>query len=498
MGLQRVPLKDFRGGLNTRDSPFDLQQNESPDLLNVTLTDLVGQLRVRQGKVALANPPTAIDHCRQAVINNTNYLMASIGGKIYAYNGGPNTWSAALFTGTASTIWDFCQMKNASNVEKVYCSNGTDVCQTWDGIAGATTAVAAMPKGKRILPWRNKLVMLGVSGQPADTALFSQPGDPEAVAAYDTAQLRGDDDETSDNLEMNVLADRLYIFKRRSVWVFVDPGALTARRIGEPGAVGPFTSDVCQGKLYWYNEQGIWATGGVAVNYESGQINSWFPTNAGAGGQPRLIATRDAYPRILLTVPTKISSIYQMIELIPSINFRRIGGRRYVLLPAFMVHDFSASALGVYRVDQNSPWMVVGGQPLVNKLFQYFSGADDAGQPINAHWTSSWLGIQAEEPYERIRRLNIELTGDVTVNVYKEFNTVPDFTATLNSDSVWDGGVWSDGVGLWDAGSVQYRFTRVRPESRGRFHQIQFQTVSPGAPFQINAAELAVRGGKEH
>jgi hypothetical protein len=473
--------------------------------MNVTLTDLVGQLRVRSGKVRLADPPAAIDHCRQVVINNTNFLMASIGGKIYAYNGSSNTWSAALFTGTASTIWDFCQMKNATNVEKVYCSNGTDTSQAWDGVAGSTTAIAGVTKAKRILVWRNRLVGIGnVGATPGvDIIVFSpisgQVPDPEATTgSYDYLQIRGDDDDTSDNVEINVLADRLYVFKRRSVWVITDPGTLAARRLGEPGCYGPFTSDVCHGKLYWYNEQGIWSTGGVAVEYESGQINSWFAANVGVGGQPRLIATRDAYPRVLVTLPQKVGIGYQMLELIPSMNFRRIGGRRYVLLPAFMVHDFNSAALGVYRLDQNSQWMVVGGQPLGSRLFQYFSGSDDAGVAINAHWTSSWLGIQTEEPFERIRRLNVELSGDVTVNVFKDFGTTSDFTATVFSDSTWDGGVWNDGVSIWDTAGSLYRFVRLRPESRGRFHQVQFVSVSGGAPFQINGAELAVRGGKEH
>jgi hypothetical protein len=112
------------------------------------------------------------------------------------------------------------------------------------------------------------------------------------------------------------------------------------------------------------------------------------------------------------------------------------------------------------------------------------------------------MSIQGEEPFERVRRLNVELSGDAVVDVFKDFSMSPDFSATLpnpgtapGTDIQWDGGQWDGGV--WDPGQV-YRFSRVRPESRGRFHSVRFRTLPGGLPFLINVAELAVRGGKEH
>jgi hypothetical protein len=114
------------------------------------------------------------------------------------------------------------------------------------------------------------------------------------------------------------------------------------------------------------------------------------------------------------------------------------------------------------------------------------------------------MAIQGEEPFERVRRLNVELQGDAIVDVFKDFSTTPDFSATLPSaavaggDFIWDNGshIWDDG-GIWDPPN-SYRFARVRPESRGRFHAIRFRNSPGGLPFLINVAELAIRGGKEH
>src|SRR5436190_20182553 len=135
MSLQRVPLKDFRGGLNTRDGPFDLMQNESPDLLNVTLSSLVGTLEMRKGKTRLdvsGMPATAPDFMKQVVIgNNKRFLMMSIAGSIYACK--PNGEVIKLKTGTAGAIWDFEVFSDLAFKDWVYCSNGVDAPQKWDG-----------------------------------------------------------------------------------------------------------------------------------------------------------------------------------------------------------------------------------------------------------------------------------------------------------------------------------------------------------------------------
>lgn len=78
------------------------------------------------------------------------------------------------------------------------------------------------------------------------------------------------------------------------------------------------------------------------------------------------------------------------------------------------------------------------------------------------------------------------------------------FTPTSSSSGGSGGGsaptvpgpIWDDG-GVWDPAS-SYRFARVRPESRGRYHQLQIRTLPNGQPFLVNVAEFAIRGGKEH
>lgn len=511
MPLQRVPINNFRGGLNTRDSPFELQPNESPDLLNVTITDLVGALKVRSGKSRFDTsgmPAAKVDNAQQVVLGaSTRWLMCSIDGTVYSCDTGGALVSR--HAGTAGTVWSFVQFIDASGNDMVWMQNGVDTPQKWDGVAGATSnwtaTVGAIPNGGILRVWMNKLCISGVAGASTNnTVYFSEFGDPEAVAsAYLPLQLRGPDDEADAITEMNVLASRLYVFNSRSVWVIADPASLANRRLGQPGCTGRFQSDVCENKLYWFNEQGIWSTGGVAVEYESGSIESYFPSNVtqSALSKVRLVSTRDAYPRVVVAVPTAGSAVNNMlIELVPHINFRRIGGRRYLLLPAFMLHTLPCASLANFKV--GNVWGLYAGATDANKLHHLFAPGvtQDDGVAFDSRWQSAWIAIQGEEPFERIRRLNVELQGDAIVDVFKDFNTSPDFSATLpdpvaSTDIFWDGGTWDGGI--WDPPST-YRFARVRPESRGRFHSVRFRSVPGGIPFLINVAELAIRGGKEH
>lgn len=516
MPLQRVPINNFRGGLNTRDGPFDLQPNESPDLSNVTISNLVGQLQVRQGKTRFddGSMVSQADNMQQVVLGTTiRQIMLSIDGSIYQSNvGGTLT---KLFTGTPSTIWAFAQYPDRLGNDKVWAQNGVDTPQSWDGTSPTTSNWLAatsgpLPNGTQLKVYGNRLWIIGVQAT-AQRVFFSPFGDPEAAfQAYGFIDLRGPEDELDAFQDLEVLGTRLYLFKRQSVWVINDPSTLANRRLGSPGVASRFQISEMNDKLYWFNGQGLWSTGGVSIAYESGSIQNWFQQNLNyqAITTARLISTRDAYQRLFLAVPTNSSLTPNiLIESVPNINFRRIGGRRYLLLPAYFLHTIPTQSLAQVNLLGTGQWQTLASDSTTPKLYLIFQGQTDDGAQIQAHWKSAWMAIQGEEPFERIRRVNVELLGDAVVDIFKDFATTPDFSETLPNpsesglDVTWNNppNVWDNPPDQWDPPN-QYRFARIRPESRGRFHQIQFRTLtSPSAtPFFINVAEFAIRGGKEH
>jgi hypothetical protein len=98
-----------------------------------------------------------------------------------------------------------------------------------------------------------------------------------------------------------------------------------------------------------------------------------------------------------------------------------------------------------------------------------------------------------------VRRVNVEMSGTVTVSVYGDFSDTPNFiqevSTTLDVDPFWEGGPWEGGP--WERIN-DTDLKRVRPESRARYHALKFSNEKLDESFKIYAAEMAVRGGKEH
>lgn len=695
MSLTRVPIKDFRGGLNTRDSPFELQANESPDLSNVTISALVGQLEARKGKTRYdisGLPNETVDYAKQVVLGGTGKraLMLSINGSIWFCN--PAGEVKKLFAGTAGTVWDFEVYADAAFKDWVYCQNGIDLPQKWDAEAVATVewkaTVGGIPRGGIITVWENRMF---ISGEPAhpQRLFFSEFGDPEAtLKEYGFIDVRGEEDDLDTVRDIHVLGARLIVLKRRSVFFISSAVTMANRRIGGPGVWDRFQTVELEDKLYFFNPQGIWSTGGVEVSMESGSINNYFPKNLNkvALSTARLITTKDTYPRLMLSVATGVNITPDtLIEMVPHINFRRIGGRRYLLLPAFFLHTLPASALATWNPTGTEELLIGAGQPLptagkttfpsvspitdsferanenplnnggkwvkfktvspptligdqilalnggarwapeeftspsveiqisrysqteecavilcacvgategflngytaifnkgplktskttlsiqkivagavtgltaislphslevgtrvgmtvlegkikvwwnvagkgwellaevadasftkgysalamesesgilglsnfrtaaitlpARRLSSLFTSTTDEGAEITAYWHSSWMPLQGDEPKERIRRLNVELSGDGVLDVFIDFSELPRFSSTVPKG---------------EAEGSEYRFARVRPETFGRFHSIKLRSLAGGQPFLVNAMEIVYRGGKEH
>lgn len=363
-----MPIKDFRGGLNTRDSPFELQANESPDLSNVTISALVGQLEARKGKTRYdvsGLPNETVDYAKQCVVGNTGKraLMLSINGNIWFCN--PAGEVKKLHAGTAGTVWDFEVYADAAFKDWIYCQNGFDTPQKWDAEAAATVewkaTIGAIPNGGVICVWENRMFVA-----QNQRIYFSEFGDPEAtVKEYGFVDVRGEEDDLDNIQDLHVLGARLIVLKRRSVFFISSAVTMANRRIGGPGVWGRFQTVELEDKLYFFNPQGIWSTGGVEVSMESGSINNYFPKhlNKAALGTARLIATRDTYPRLMLSVATGANTVPDtLIEMVPHINFRRIGGRRYLLLPAFFLHTLPASALATWNPTGTEELLIGTGQ----------------------------------------------------------------------------------------------------------------------------------------
>lgn len=501
MGLQRIPVGDFSGGVNYKDSPFELDPDEARDALNVTLLQR-GVIAQRAGTTRLdtSGYPAAnfTDHVRPWYFSTTKLLMASIGGDVWSMTqGGVLT---KRFESAASTpVWCFESSVTSANVNQLWMMNGNDPPQKWDGAAALTSAWAGTPPaGTMCRVWNNRMIIAGVAATP-QRLFFSAIGDPETpITGYGTnwVDIKGTEDDTDPITWIEVCGPYLLVFKKNSVWKVYDSTTFANVRLGGPGCEDRFQSCVNEGICYYFNRSGVWSTNGVsAPKFESEVIEPWFQANLNYANlaRVRMCASKDR--RVFLSVPVGVSAMpNRLLELVPHLASQRSDGRNRA---PWLIHDIAMSALAVFRPANTDE--LVGGGSAAGQIYRLFQGTSDDGNAISSFWKSGWRPFLSEEPFERVRRVNVELGGQITFDLYQEFAEAPVFSATLISnvdpDPFWDGGVWDGGT--WDP-IVSVALKRARPEKRGRYHSFGVRNADLNKTFTIYAMEFVIRGGKEH
>lgn len=503
LGLQRFPISDFAGGLNTSSSPFELEPNEAQDLLNVTLSPR-GALSQRAGKTQFDTagfPGTKrVEHSRNWYPNDGNrYLICSIDGDIYSCDTGGVLTSR--FDGTAGKVWCFEAMQDSAGADYLWAMNGTDTPKKFTTGFVASDWADSPPNGTMIRVWRNRMIVSGVAANP-QRLFYSNTGDPESPAASfgdNWIDIRTSDDDLDPITWLEILGDTLLVFKKRSVYAIYDPVSFSFRRIGSPGCEDRFQSAVVGGNAYFFARDGVYATQGINVSYESDAINNWFPDHLNFAhlSKARMAASRDR--RLYLAVPTEASYNDRLLELLPDLRARiRPQGRPVITSGPWVIHDLPVASMATFRpvnVD-----VLIGADANASKLHTLFEGTDDDGVAISSFWLTSWKSIVSEEPFERLRRVNLMQSGRVRVDIYSDLDIlVSKWSATKetveDADTLWDGGLWDGGT--WDP-RYSTQLLRHRPERRGRYHAVKFSNNELDKSFAIYAAELVVRGGKEH
>lgn len=126
--VQVFNIRDFTGGLNLNTDTFKLQENESPDLLNVDI-DRRGGFQCRRGVSPYST--TSLLSTPHSLWNYTNasasYTMVGQAGRIYYSTGTSWTELGTSLGNGAGTV-------GAATVNKLfYWVRDNFACQKWDG-----------------------------------------------------------------------------------------------------------------------------------------------------------------------------------------------------------------------------------------------------------------------------------------------------------------------------------------------------------------------------
>jgi hypothetical protein len=506
VALPRFVFEDFSGGWNTRDGPFELRDNESPDLLNVSLTTR-GAVKERLGKVQFDTSgfPAAkrAEHLRAWLPGSSKFLMASIDGDIYSCD------AAGVFTsrfdGTAASVWQFEDMQASDGTQYLWALNGVDepkristafTVTNWTATpldVGVTTAFMRV--------WRNRMIICtGAFGTSVNQRrlFISAIGNPESFTSTDFIDVKASDDDTDPVIWMEILGDNLLVFKRRSVWsLYAEPPTPAIRLLDQVGIEDRFQSCVVDGRCYYWNRSGLWSTDGVNQSREeTANIRNYLQDNLNHArhNQVRVCPGRDR--RVFVAACTASATENNlMLELVPYLRHsERPSGTNS---GAWTRHDLPVYGMATFRsgnVDR-----LIGGASNAAEAHGLFEGASDDGVAIHAYWQSSWKSLVASEKYERVRRVNVLMEGQATLSLLADFSSNVSFSELLSVpagvDPLWDGGTWDGGV--WDSAS-NAGLKRARPETRARYHSVKIDNTELNKAFTIYSIEMMIRGGKEH
>lgn len=495
MGLQRYPIGDFRGGLNTHTNPSDLDNNEAQDLLNVDITDR-GSLKSRGGKTQFdvsgfpANK--RVDNMHAWYVNAARNLILSIDGSIYRSTAGGTL--ILLVAGTPGSVWDFESAVDSGNAPTLWAINGVDTPRQITSAFSVSnwTANPALPNGTMCLVWKNRMVV--ISGQRLH---FSDIGDPESFPINNFVDIKATEDDRDEITWLDLVGDYLIIFKKRSTWRVYDGNTFGNARVGEQGCEDRFQSTRANNRVYFFNRRGLWSTTGVsAPRYESGPVEQYLleRINPAALDQVRVFSNGR---RVYLAFPSSSEGNDRLLEQCLDLE-KSIEGATDLDFAPWLAHDLPVSSATSFRPAATE--VLIAGAANEAKLHHIFdpSTKNDDGIAIDSYWLTGWKGLITEEPIERLRRVNIVHSGHCQVEIFQDFVVAMVHSATVSApepvDPLWSGGTWEGGP--WNA-EVGTLTSRTRPEARGRYHAVRFRNNELNKGFAIYAAELALRGGKE-
>lgn len=462
------PYKGFGGGLNLRDSPEVVQEEEAINALNVLFTTR-GAVKQRSGYAQLTasqgtNRYDSLTAFYKA--DGTKQIVAGAGNRLEALSAA-GAVTATDATPTASP--HYFQRFGGPTAEHIYISNGTDTVRRWTGSIFETPSYSGVTPNGRFVGLSitdNRLVVARFSGATAgnnpSTVRFSNEGDPLTFGSTNYVDLTPGDGEEI----MGVVSwrDLVVVFKQTKFFVFYgnstdddgDPVFNYRPVDAGVGLVASRAKAVAEQGIYFLDRSGIYFTtgaqaarvsdpvepifhGGASVYFTGGELNDGSITEC-------TMAYHDG--RLWLAYPGGSSNV---------------NSRTLVFDPLmkwFTLYNIPAGPMAVFRPG-NVDELIFGYASGSKHIGRHFEGstylADDmsqsgtGGSAISALWQGGWFnyGVPA---VKTIREAKLAGTGLVTVAFARDYRQSSPWSQQIQFSAaavLWDSGaLWDSGV-LW-------------------------------------------------
>ncbi|UTI65604.1 hypothetical protein NBH00_05185 [Paraconexibacter antarcticus] len=435
----------FTGGLNTRDSAYDVEQNQARDLSNMLGTN-TGAMRKREGNVTFATPASPLQSIFPFENGATPYLVAqgySAGAGSAWYRiaaDGSVTTITGTSTPTANLPWSAVQAPSTlAGQGPLYLANGVDPPQTWTGsgnlAAWTANATSNLPNGKYMVYTNDRVWVAGMSSytpfgasavaDPGSTLAFSGIANPRDFPAINVATFDANDGDQITGL--GTYGPYLLVFKRRKVFLVFDLDTGAHRRISDgTGCIAPRSIvETPQGTMFLALDRGVYRTKGDGVELMSDII------------RPSL----DAIPSALRANACAAfhNNHYYLSTSETSTSVSDVTYDFDLNLQSWWKHSFAATQFAVWRASTSQDLYSAPLASRVDKLMVPGVFTDN-GSNYTAYWTGAWQSpayfrrriIQTPDYKKRIREVRLQGKGKFSLSVARDFAGSPTLAKTFD------------------------------------------------------------------
>jgi len=517
-GYKTEVLESFSGGLNFRTDQFNLQPNESPDLLNVDV-DPRGGVKLRNGVAAINTSALGANvegvasfftdgGTSQIIANHGTAVVYSTGSNFSAMSGqAARTAGSRLYGMTMNNIFYGVSGDKAS-FKWAGSGSGSDRGTTLDGSDGN------FPIAQYVTFWNNfawTAKTYESSTYHNSRVRWSNANQAEKWTNTDYVDI--DIGERGDVITgMVPLADRLLVFKNNSVHALYgfdsDSFQLItlSRDVGSIALSSPVSTPY--GVFFWHDRAGVYL-------YNGQQFINVFE---------KLRPAIDN-GRISFTTPPQLAwydnRLYVSVDMLQYYKSGTQATKRHVFVYDPSIESWSLTDIDAATLHVHAP---PGGQPILLGACDSTSSPDHEGHVIkmeqsnptdaydgstathmDSHFTTPWMSGKNPVVQKRWGRPQVVMDAaaslTMAVEVYTDYDKASSRkTVDINIDgrgssSVWDTARWgnADGsehtspVGVWGAESANSITDIVRVQSLGNAKSVALKI---NGPSQSNSWEI--------
>ena len=494
------------GGLNNTSGTLNVQDNESPDLLNIDF-DKFGSIMPRYGYTILNTTAlSTTDACLGlywlrvslttggaygiaiynidqygSVIwqNNSNKAIKVVLDKVYRMDALDGTWVDITQTGPKLSTATELHCDFTTFNSKLLLTNDADVPKVWDVLHSLTnmTVVSGLTQTRFVTNFQNYCLMANcvVSGNDKPTRVYWSAFKNEASwNAADYVEVGFNDGQEITGFK--VLGDRLVVYKSKSIWYIsftgdADIPFLVFKTNSAVGCVAPFSiQEVDKGHLF-LSWDGIYYFDGLNSYKMSDKINNTIRNDV---NRDRIAYAKSAYQfdknRYLLSVASKNSIRNDMVLVYDTYNmaFSKYTGMSASSMAVFTMNGieerlYFADYLGyTYRGD-----IGVNDNP------------SNTPYAVNSYYYTNWKNFQDITDSKGIPHAYIyhsKTNGTLTFAYAYDFSTIDQYTHTFDmstTQTVSDLGVRRDLTGRGRV--VRFKFANSASSTHYVIHGIGVQ-----------------------